>query len=466
MKETADLAIVGAGPAGLAAAIEARRLGVEVIVLDEYPKPGGQYFRQPLVNGASATEPSAQVAKGRALIEEARAAGAALASGALVWGVFPGPSLMLEQGGRGREIRARKVLFAPGAHDRTFAFPGWTLPGVVTPGAAQTLVKGHRVLPGRRVVVAGSGPFLLAVAAELARAGAEVAALVEAAHWDWGALAGLLRFPGRWRELAGYLATLRACRVPILLGHGVVRASGSERLEAVSVVPLERDGSPRPSAWHEIAADTLAIAQGFRANSELTGIAGCAHRFDELRGGRVCETKTESGETSVEGIYAAGEVTGLGGARVALEEGRIAGLSAARALGAWDAEADRRLARACMRRRREQAFADLVNRVFAPSAGLTRLIEDDTIVCRCEEVPARTIRAAVEAGARSALAVKLWTRCGMGPCQGRICGFTLNRYVAWLTVREPAEIGVNLPRIPVKPVPLSCILETGGGAIG
>jgi NAD(P)H-nitrite reductase large subunit len=237
----------------------------------------------------------------------------------------------------------------------------------------------------------------------------------------------------------------------------VTAASGGCRLERVSIARL--GARARTTA---IDADVLAVAYGFRASTELTALAGCAHGYDEARGGRFCEIDPDTGATRAEHVFAAGEVTGIGGSRVAQEQGRIAGLTAARSLGRWDAGAERRLLRARRRLRREQSFAGYVNRTFAVPPSLTALVTDDTVLCRCEEVRARDVAAAVADGARTLGAVKMWTRLGMGPCQGRFCGWSAGRYIARLTGADPAAVGVNEPRIPIKPVPVGCVLDGAG----
>lgn len=462
MTEHRDLVIIGAGPAGLSAALEAARLGVDVLLLDEYGRSGGQYMKQPTVPLETAAGVSPQVREGAALIAEVEAAGAETWHGSEVWGVFPGFRLCLERDGRGIEVVAKRLIVASGAHERAMAFPGWTLPGVMTPGCAQTLVKSQHVLPGRRIVLAGSGPFLLVVGKQLLEAGAEVVAYVEAARWSWSALFTMACFPDRWGELGGLVGTLLARRVPLRFGSAVVAARGQECLERVIITRLDRQGRPLPDSETELAADALAVAYGFRPSTELTTLLGCRHEFDDRRGGRFCVVDESSGTTSVEGVYAVGEVTGVGGARVARVEGCIAGLCAARSLGRWDGEAERRLSGTRRRRRREQRFADFVNRAFETPKGLSALVSDDTVVCRCEEVDAGDIAEAVRIGARTMTAVKMWTRCGMGRCQGRICGWTANRYIAALTGLDPAVVGVNEPRFPVKPVALARVLEGAG----
>ncbi len=465
MAEEVEIAVVGAGPAGLSAALEARRLGAEVLLIDEGAEPGGQYYMQPHTAAAEVRD-SAQLAEGRALLAEARGAGVRLLGGVQVWGFFQPMTLALIGPDGCFEIEPKRLIVATGAHDRSLAFPGWTLPGVMTPGAVQRLIKAEAVGLGPRVVLAGSGPFLLVVARQLLEAGIEIAAYVESARITGSGLFGLARRPTAWNELGGYVRTLLQNRVPLRLGSAVVEARGDKGLESVAIAKLDRRGAPLEGEPKFVETSILAIAHGFRPACELTAIAGCAHGYDDRQGGRFCRVERDTGRTSVEDIFAAGEVTGIAGMRCAREEGRIAGLSAARSLGHWSRGAGWRLRWTRRQRRRAQAFADFVNTSFAPPAGLAGIISDDTLLCRCEDVRAGEVRAAVAAGARTATAVKMWTRCGMGPCQGRICGWSLARTIAQLSGQPLAEIGDNEPRIPIKPLPLGAIVaeEEAAGA--
>ena len=456
-----EFVIVGAGPAGLGAAEEAARLGVRVLVLDEYDRPGGQYMRQP---GASLTAADtaalpAQTRRGAALANASAEAGVSFWHEAQVWGAFPERRLCLVHNGRGHSLEPKRILVASGAHERPLAFPGWTLPGVMTPGAAQSLIKGSGVLPGERLVVAGSGPFLAAVAYDALKAGVEIAGYVELQAPRWPALARMAAFPGRWAELARYAQALLAARVPILTGHAVTAATGSDCLEKVEVAPVDATGRPLAAGRRTVLADALAISYGFQPSIELTEFLGAEHRFDWRRGGRHCVTDPNTGATTAEGVHAAGEVTGIGGAQVAECEGRIAGLSVARALGRWGHAPRRRLAAMQRARARHQRFADILAAMFPPSAGPAAAIDKDTLVCRCEEVTAGEVTQAVAEGATDASAVKMWTRAGMGPCQGRMCGWTINCCIAGLTDRNGESVGFNHARIPAKPVSLARILE-------
>ncbi len=455
-----DLAIVGAGPAGLAAALAARRLGATVLLIDENAAPGGQYYRQPAVDhraaggvGVGTGALPAQARRGRVLTDEVERSGVEIWRSATVWAAYPDRILSVARDDRSTDVRARRLIIATGAHDRVMPFPGWTLPGVMTAGAAQTLRKAHDVLPGRRIVVAGSGPFLLVVALDLAKAGARVE-LIEAAPPDAGVLGSLLKFPSRWGELAGLVAGLIAHGVRIRTGRAVTRAEGPSAVTSVISHRLDRNGAPVAGTESRHLADTVAVAYGFRTQPELARLFGCATRYDEAGGGHAVVVDPETGRTSVDGIYAAGEVTGVAGHEVAAAEGTIAGLSAAVSLGLAASDPALPLARARVRRRQGQSFADLVARTFSPPPGLTALATGATVVCRCEGVTRAAIEAAVDAGARTTSAVKRWTRCGMGPCQARFCGWPLARIVAD-RVGCPAGDADNLSaRIPLKPITL------------
>ncbi|WP_031014750.1 NAD(P)/FAD-dependent oxidoreductase [Streptomyces sp. NRRL F-5727] len=420
----ADLAIVGAGPAGLAAAVTAAALGRSVTLLDAGARPGGQYYRHP--------EPALGAVRPQALHHD--------------WAAFAGREAELrayERAGRirylaehqvwsvtgagadwtvhsrtdeeaGRPVRARAVLLATGAYERQLPFPGWTLPGVVGAGGAQAMLKSGLVLPGRRVVVAGSGPLLLAVAASLAAAGARVPAVVEAAGYGPYArhTGTLLRNPAKLAEGARYGGALLRHQVRPLLRHAVVEAHGTDRVEAVTVARLDRDWRPVPGTARRIPCDALAVGHGLVPELSLATALGCATRT--AADGTVALVLTPGLRTSVPGVWAAGETGGVGGAQLALTEGEIAA----------HAIAGRAVPAALARRRaRLRAFADAMGAAHRPGAGWTGWLREETAVCRCEEVPAGRVREAVEElGATDARTVKLLTRAGMGWCQGRMCG--------------------------------------------
>lgn len=445
-----DLAVVGSGPAGLAAAVTAAGLGLRVTLLDAGERPGGQYYRHP-APGLGAARPEALHHGWSDFASREAALRAHVSAGRIVylpqhhvWTVTPG-------GGSGwtlhavagpdeapATVRARAVLLATGAYERQLPFPGWTLPGVVGAGGAQAMLKGGLVLPGSRVVVAGSGPLLLAVAGSLAAAGARVPAVVEAAAYTGYAAhaTALLRNPGKLAEGATYGGALLRHGVRLLTRHAVTEAHGAGRVEAVTVARLDRDWRPLPGTARRIPCDAVAVGHGLVPQLELATGLGCATR---LSPDATVALEVDAGQrTSVPGVWSAGETGGIGGAQLALVEGEIAAhCVAGRPVPA-------RLART---RTRLRAFAAAMAGAHRPGPGWTGWLREDTDVCRCEEVPAGRIREAVEdLGARDARTVKLLTRAGMGWCQGRMCGPA----VAALAGTDPAP-----DRRPLScPVPL------------
>ncbi|MDQ7908491.1 FAD-dependent oxidoreductase [Phytohabitans sp. ZYX-F-186] len=459
-----DVAVVGAGPAGLAAALAAADRGQRVVLVDAGARPGGQYHRQP-PRPFGARRPEALQPDGTARAAEAALTAhplVTLHSGESVWAAEPaadGFTLHLTGGGA---VRVRAVVVATGAHDLALPFPGWDLPGVFTAGGAQALVKGQLTLPGRRVVVAGTGPLLLPVAATLAEAGATVLGVFDANHpARWlRRLPAALGHAGRLREAAHYLRILRRHRIPVRYRRAVVAAHGGSGVEAVTLARLAPDWTPLPGARHRrrLAADAVAVGFGFVAGVELPLALGCATVPDPA--GLPVVVTDHSGRTSVAGVYAAGEVTGVGGARLAAVEGELAGRAVAADLAATGPApatgADARLRR---RRARLRRFAAALAEVYPVRPGWRGWLDGDTLVCRCEEVPLSRIRHAVEdLAATEPRAVKLTTRAGMGMCQGRICGPALATLLAAGSGAGPGVDATPLAGRPiVAPVPLGTV---------
>ncbi|SOE07659.1 NAD(P)/FAD-dependent oxidoreductase [Streptomyces sp. Ag109_G2-15] len=429
MTERPHLAVVGAGPAGLAGALAAAARGVRVTLVDAAEQAGGQFYRQPAA-ALGARRPQALHHQWRAwerlrdgLERHVDAGRVTHLTDHQVWcvegesGAFAVHALRGPAQEEGVTVRADAVLLATGGYERVLPFPGWTLPGVVTAGGAQAMLKGGLVLPGRTAVVAGTGPLLLPVATGLAAAGARVAALVESA--DPKALVRrapvLAAQPGKLAEGAWYTGQLVRHGVRVLPRHTVVEAHGADRLEAVSVAGLDRDGRLRPGTARRIPCDTLAVGHGMLPHTDLAETLGCALSGTDVR---------VDGEqrTDVPGVWAAGETTGIGGAALALAEGHIAGRSVAARLHGTTPD-PRRWATASRSRARLREFFAALDAVYAPPADWADRITDDTVVCRCEEVTAAQVRTALNTlGAGDLRTVKLLTRAGMGWCQGRMCG--------------------------------------------
>lgn len=424
MVERCNVLVVGAGPAGLAAAAAAATSGANVMLLDGQARPGGQVWRHDLAHRAPL----------RARRALRRAAPVQKCLGMRVVDADVSARILLaEDAQHARKFKWDRLVLANGAREMLLPFPGWTLPGVTGAGGLQALVKQGWPIAGRRVVVAGSGPLLLAAAASLRAHGARVLAVIEQApRADVHAFAwGLWRWPGKWMQALRLRAQLAA--VPILYGALVRRAQGDDHLHAVEI-----DGGGGIEGFH---CDHLAVGFGLVPNTGLARLLGC----------KLVDTRHPTIEvdalqrTSVENIFAAGECCGIGGMDKACIEGAIAGHVAA---GAEDA------ARALFAARsRAQRFADAVARTFAPGPKTHALVDDVTVVCRCEDVTWGALRAFDDA--RSA---KLDTRCGMGACQGRICGAALAELRSWSWHGHPRQ--------PLFPARLATLADGGTDAGG
>lgn len=407
-RDNFDVVVIGAGPAGLAAAIAARQSGVRVAIVDDNPNSGGQIWR-----GEQEKPSSPEAAQ---WLRRAMSSNVEFIHGATVYDQ-PEPRVLWAETFEGRrEIGYQKLILATGARERFLPFPGWTLPGVAGAGGLQALVKSGLPIEKKKVVIAGTGPLLLAVAAYLRKRGANVLLIAEQAPQNqllsFGF--GLWRWPGKIfqafqlkRELAG-ISHLTNCWVEA--------AHGNERLQGVTL----RRGQ---KTW-DVDCDYLACGFHLVPNVEVAIFLGCG-----LRDGVVKVNELQA--TTVTDIYSAGEATGIGGLELSLVEGQIAGFAATSKI-----EAARAL---FAERRKQQQFAALLNRAFALREELKQLPQPDTIVCRCEDV---TFARAEQFTAWRA--AKLHTRCGMGPCQGRICGSALEFLLNW----QPES--VRPPVFPVK----------------
>ncbi|WP_341977740.1 FAD/NAD(P)-binding oxidoreductase [Microbacterium sp. LWO13-1.2] len=420
------VAVLGGGPAGLAAAQAALALGAEVTLVDEGAGLGGQFWR----HHDTITDP--RLTHGRARFDRLRGAleQATVHTGASVWSADVAASVTLRAfagsadgpSRRSLAIEADAVVVATGAHDLALPVPGWTLPGVTTAGAAQALAKRDGVTVGRRTIVSGSGPFLLPVAQSLALTGSQVVGVHEASTVR-ALAAGWLPRPwqlaGKAGELVEYVAALARHRIPYRPGSAVVRVLGESRVEAAVVASLDAAWRPIPGTEREIVCDAVALGHGFTPRLEAALSLGCAIVGEH--GARFVAVDDEQ-RTSNPLVFAAGEVTGIGGADAALAEGAIAGFLAAG--GSID---DSRLRGPLAVRRRMRAFAARLERAHGIRQGWTDWLDDDTVVCRCEGVAKQAIEQSSHAPMR---AMKLASRAGLGPCQGRTCGHAVEEIMA------------------------------------
>lgn len=445
--ERAQVAIVGAGPAGIAAALAAGEAGADVLVVDENPRAGGQIFRQGIEGAApdrhELLHPPSH-ARGDELLARVRQSNLRRLPAATVFAAAPG-SLEVECRGEALAVRYERLVLCTGACDRVVPFPGWTLPGVLTAGAAQVLVRGYGVRPGARALVAGSGPLLLPAITSLVAAGCEVVAALESQpRWRLlRALPAVLLEGKRRREAAFYARMLRRHRVALRFGW-TVRAAHAEHgeLRAATIVRVRADGSPVAASARRLDVDLVCTGFGLVPAVELASLLGCAIDWNPVRGGW-CVRHDPTMQTTLPGVYVAGETAGIGGADVAVAEGRLAGLAAA---GAGDLVAAQRAAR------RERRCSDLLLSAFRPQPGLADLAEPDTLLCRCEDVTRAQVEDAAHLFGKDLRSVKMGTRAGMGPCQGRICAPIVDDLLARLC--STARRSCPNAQVPVKPVAL------------
>ncbi len=453
-----DVAVIGVGPAGLAAATVTASLGLSTIAFDESPSPGGAIYRALTTTPVRRPEVlGPDYWRGGNLVRAFQAAGAEYLPATSVWAVARRDDGAFDVGVTGgrpaarvaETFAARALVIATGTLERPFPVPGWTLPGVVTAGGVQALLKSAALVPEGRVVFAGAGPLLWQVAWQCLNARARIDLVLETI--PRGRLAEAMRHaPGFM--FSGYLARglelVRAVRRRTRVVEHV------EALEAQGEGRVERVRYALDGTWHEVAADALVLSHGVVPNLHLAAALGCEIAWNPTQAS--FEPVVDAwGGTTIGNVFVAGDGAGVAGVEAAIARGRLAALAAANALGRIDAA--RRDADAESPRRavthglRGRAFLDALYR----PADAFRRPDGDTLACRCEEVTAREVRAAVRAGATDADALKVATRCGMGPCQGRFCALTACEIVAHERGVSPADVGHPRVRFPVRPVTLA-----------
>ena len=448
-----DVIIIGAGPAGLSAAAVTAGAGLLTLVLDENMHPGGQVYRA----ADHSPFPQGQVLgkdywrKGNRLIRRAHESGAHIIQRAIVWGITPDHVVMARVDGQPRRFAARCVVLAGGAMERPFPIPGWTLPGVMTVGAAQTMLKASGAVPAAPVVIAGRGPLIWLLAAQYHRAGQEIAAILITAadrQW-WKGLAGLPFFllsGDAWHGVR-LLAAAIMHRVPVHRGVMSIRAEGAACLEQVR-------WSGRNGQDNVLPARTLLLHHGVVPNPNLAMALGVPHIWDPAQ---ACFRPAPAGKAGhPEGIVCVGDGAGIGGSRLAALSGHMAGRAIAAARGRikrnplyWLRTLGTRARIALARRARMS-----VDYMFRPASHF-RQPDDETVICRCEGVTAGQVRSVAREGCTGPNQAKAFLRCGMGPCQGRLCGLTVSDLIAQTRNRDPADVGYLNQRLPARPATLA-----------
>lgn len=451
------LIVIGAGPAGLAAATTAAGLGIETVLFDEQRSPGGQIYRNiEAVRSQRADLLGEEYRRGAKLVRAMHDSDAEWRSGTSVWSINSRREVGLKYDGRARLIAADRIIIASGAQERPVPFPGWTLPGVMNAGAGQILLKQAGLVPSDGVVLAGSGPLLLLLAWQYLRAGCEVRAVLDVQPLrNW--ISALPHLPKALlarhyitRGLA-YKRDLKAAGVLTLHGVQQLRAVGGEQLHAVEYFYRNK--------LHRIDTPLMLNHFGVIPQTHLSRATGCAHRWDEAQ--QCWRPKTDSwGATDIDGISIAGDAAGIGGARAAEHAGRLAALDAASRLGWLDEQERNRLARQDLRwMKADLLIRPFIDALYRPPQQMLAHPIDEEILCRCEEITAGDVRRALDQGHRSPNAVKFHTRCGMGPCQGRQCADSVAQLIAAETGQRPANIEPYRVRTPLKPITIGEMAE-------
>lgn len=448
-----DAVVVGAGPAGMSSAIGLCEQGLTVLVVDEQPAPGGQIWRS--VEAVAPTPTGAllgdEYRSGAALAARFRACGALYEPQTQVWQIEPGWRVYMTREGKAESVRARHVVLALGAQERPAPFPGWTLPGVLTVGAAQILLKTSRQVPTEPVWVAGSGPLPLLYMAQLLRAGGKIAGWLDtsppggwrrAMPWAGAALAGW----GDIRKGLAWQQELKAAGVMHVRGVTAVRALGDGRLQEVEYTRADGKTLRAP-------ASVLLSHEGVVPSIHMTRALDCAHSWNAQQA-CFAPDLDDWGQTTKEGVYVAGDGAGIGGALAACVRGQLVALGVARQAGRLAPDAA--VAQAAPLRRQLKGLLRLrpmLDALYPPRAEIFAPA-DDTVVCRCEELTAGDIRKAAAIGQPGPNQLKSYTRAGMGPCQGRQCGYTVAHIIATQQKRQVSEVGFYRIRPPLKPLTL------------
>lgn len=466
MKEF-DLAIIGAGPAGISAAIEAAGMGASVALIDENSIPGGKVFSHMHDHLQDTLPDRIEKRVGSQLLQRLESASSriSLFLESEVWNILDGWIVAVHRKGiSGEQVKnmtARKLIISIGAFERIVPFPGWTLPGVFSVGGLNTLAK-KGIVPGERILIAGSGPLQLVLAHHLINAGARIAGIVNAVSpRDVLARSAQLLMNVNGSVLKSgfsYLFSIRKQGIPTFFSHALSRVHGTTQVEKAEIVRVDRTGRPIRGTEKEIMADCIAYGYGLIPCCEITRLCGCDHIFDDQLGYWRPQL-SEKMETSKPGVFVAGDCLLVKGYPAAIEEGKIAAIEACVQLGYTNRQTAESVLKASWSRlKRFKKFARAMELLSRPGPDLLDIVSDDTEVCRCEEVTMKDIRSAVAQGAGDANDIKKRTRLGMGHCQGRFCGQVINELI-WKLTGVPKEREVFTPRVPIKPVPFGVLSQ-------
>lgn len=458
---THDLIVLGAGPAGMATAITASEIGLKVALLDEQARPGGQIYRNVgILDESSKTLLGPDYAAGRNLVERLRQTNVDIRTGALVWDIGEDRTVTFLAAGRSERIWAPHLVIATGALERPSPIPGWTLPGVMNAGAAQIALKSGPSIPDGRVVLVGAGPLLLLVACQLLDAGAQLTALVETAPRAnripaLRALPSAMRAPGPLVKGLRMLAKLRLAKIPWYKCATDLAVDGATHAQAVR---FRHRGNEVI-----VPADVVLLHHGVVPNSQITRLLQLEHTWSNTQLAWR-PVRDAWGASTLDGVWIAGDGGGIEGALAAEASGTLAALAIAHLSGRISETARDGYARRWRRTlAREHAVRPFLDSLYRPPLWIGSPA-DDTMVCRCEEVTAGRVREMARMGCAGPNQTKFFSRCGMGPCQGRLCGITVTQILAEARHETPQQIGAYHVRAPIKPIPLHSLAGLNSGS--
>lgn len=464
MIQSYELAVIGAGPGGMEATISAAGFGVRTVLIDSYPQPGGQYYMR-LPSAFKVDYENKTETAGRKLVNNVIKVPALKILNCLVWGLFQeedGSWLVALYGESApKYVLAKNLILSTGSYDTPVAFPGWTLPGVVTSGGTLVLLKNQRVAPGKRALISGTGPLLFSVAAHLIEAGVEVVALCEVNHILPGGIKHaftMLKQRNRLSEGAKYMKSILRAKTPYKIGWSIVEARGQETVEQAIIAKMDKSGHLIPGTEQAFEVDLVVNGFTLTPNTGLPRMIDCEMTYRAGKGGWI-PVRDADCQTSIAGVYVIGDGAGVGGAENARLEGKIAGASVAKNTEHLSASRENQIRNEIQSDlHQQQQFGGLLSDLFTPPAGMVSLLKDDTIICRCEEITLGEIKEAIQNGARSIGEVKMFTRTGMGNCQGRMCEHTVAAIIAHELASEGItreDVGYYSIRPPLHPLPQS-----------